>query len=313
MTRFINTVLITVFAFFVFLGVFWQFAGGGTGAGTRGDPTVTDIEPRWQPASPQELLVDLTVHNPAGQEGRVSSITYEAKVDGKVVDEAIARVPPGPPTLLAPKADGHVQFPIDLPDGFITRWWPQYMSDGEDAELTITGSIALRRDDGSHEAPFVWRSSWTGKLADRLSEAVQNCDDDPTELCMADSDFFWKEGTLHAKLTLHNPGPDTVTIRNSTIRLLFAERAVVTGNVDLDEDLLPDSDADVNVAMSFSQQAISAWWPDHIARCERTPLLLGMDLQAHSVPDGPDDPGAVTSLQWTFPASPFQTAFVCDQ
>lgn len=313
MTRFINTVLITVFAFFVFLGIFWQFAGGGTGAGARGDPTVTGIEPRWQPSAPQELLVDLTVHNPAGQEGRVSSLTYEAKVDGTVVDTAIARVPSGPPTTIGPKTDGHVQFPVDLPEGFILRWWPEYMKDAEDAELSIVGTVTLRRDDGSHDAPFEWRSSWQGKLADRLTEAVQNCDDEPSELCMAESEFFWKEGTLHATLTLHNPGPDTVSIRNSTIRLLFAERAVVTGDVDLERELLPDSDTKVDLAMSFSQAAITAWWPDHIARCERTPLLLGMDLQAHSLPDGPEEPGAVTTLQWTFPASPFQTAFVCDQ
>jgi LEA14-like dessication related protein len=313
LTRFINTVLITVFAFFVFLGIFWQFAGGGTGAGARGDPTVVDIEPRWQPASPQELLVDLTVHNPAGQEGRVSSITYEAKVDGVVVDKAIARVPTGPAVIVDPKADGSVQFPVDLPEGFIVQWWPDYMKDAEDTELSIAGTVALRRDDGTHAAPFEWRSSWTGKLADRLTEAVQNCDDQPTELCMKESRFFWKDGTLHATLTFHNPGPETVAIRNSTIRLLFADRAVVTGNVDLERELEPDSDTDVELAMSFSQQAITDWWPDHIARCERTPLLLGMDLQAHTLPDGPEDAGNVTTLQWTFPASPFQTAFVCDQ
>src|SRR5687767_2119252 len=105
LTRFINTVLITVFAFFVFLGIFWQFAGGGTGAGARGDPMVTGIEPRWQPASPQELLVALTVHNPAGQEGRVSAITYEAKVDGVLVDQATSLVLPDPPTVIEAKSD----------------------------------------------------------------------------------------------------------------------------------------------------------------------------------------------------------------
>jgi LEA14-like dessication related protein len=274
---------------------------------------VTDIAPRWQPSSPQELLVDLTVHNPAGQDGRVSSITYEAVIDGKVVDGAVARVPSGPAITVPAKGDASVHFPVDLPDGFASTWWPQYMKDGEDAELNIQGTVSLRRDDGVHEAPFAWRSKWTGELADHLTDAVENCEDGATDLCMAQSDFFWKDGTLHATLTLHNPGPDAVSIRNATVLLLFGERQVVSGNVDLVRELGAGDDAEVALALTFSQKAISAWWPDHIARCERTPLTLGMDLQAHSIPEGPDDPGHVTTLQWTFPASPFQTRFVCDQ
>lgn len=311
MTRFINTVLITVFAFFVFLGIFWQFAGGGTGAGARGDPSVVDVAPRWQPAAPQELLVALTVYNPAGQEGRIASITYKATIDGTTVDEAIARVPPGPAIDVPAKGEAPVDFPVDLPDGFIADWWPEYRAHGEAVELVISGSVVLRRDDGTHEAPFEWRSEWTGQLAERLTEAVKNCDDEPSDLCLEESEFFWKDGTLHARLVLHNPGPDPVAIRNATLRVLFGERTVVSRDIDLVRELQPDADAEVELALGFSQPAIDQWWPEHIARCERTPLVVGMDLQAHDLPDSEDDPGSVTTLQWTFPAAPFQTRFVC--
>ncbi|MHB1260944.1 MAG: hypothetical protein ACYC2H_04430 [Thermoplasmatota archaeon] len=312
MTRFINTVLITVFAFFVILGVFWQFAGGGTGAGERGDPTVTAISPSWQPAAAQEMLVELTVHNPAGQEGRIASVTYEAIVDGDVVDKAVARVPPGPAVIVPPKAEAVVHVPVDLPEDFVLTWWPTYMEDGEAAELSIRGTVALRRDDGLHDAGFEWRSKWTGELAERLTAAVRNCEAQPNDLCLASSQFFWKEGTLHASLSLHNPGPDAIAVRNSTVRLLFGDEVVVSGKVDFVRELDPGSDTDVELALSFSQKAIAAWWPDHLERCERTPLELGMTLQAHSLPNGTEGPGAVTTLQWTFPAPPFQTRFVCD-
>lgn len=313
MTRFINTVLITVFAFFVLLGVFWQFAGGGTGAGERGDPTVTAIAPSWQPTAPQEMLVELTVHNPAGQEGRVASVTYEALVGGEVVDQAVARVPPGPAVIVAPKAEAVVHVPVDLPDDFVLQWWPAYMEDGEAAELSIRGAVSLRRDDGLHDATFEWRSKWTGELAERLTAAVRNCDAQPHDLCLGSSEFFWKDGALHATLLLHNPGPDPVSVRNSTVRLLFGDHAVVSGKVDLVRELDPGSDVEVELALSFAQKAIAAWWPDHLERCERTPIELGMTLQAHSLPDGAEGPGSVTTLQWTFPAAPFQTRFVCDQ
>jgi LEA14-like dessication related protein len=313
LTRFINTVLITVFAFFVFLAIFWQIAGGGTGAGARGDPTVTDVSPRWQPAQPQELLVDLTVFNPAGQEGRIASVSYEAMVDGEPIDKALDRVPPGPTVLVGPKAAGRVSFPVDLSDGFATKWWPDYMEDSEEADLRIVGSVSLRRDDGVHEAPFEWRSTWTGQLAERLTAAVANCEDDPVDLCMRESRFYWEEGTLHATLTLHNPGPHGLAIRNSTLRLLFGERAVVSGTVDLLREIKPDTDTDVELSLTFSQKAIDAWWPDHIARCERTPLVLGMDLQVQELPQDDNATGQVTTLQWTFPAAPFETRFVCAQ
>jgi LEA14-like dessication related protein len=317
LTRFINTVLITVFAFFVFLGVFWQFAGGGTGAGARGDPTVIDVAPRWQPGAPQDLLIDVTLHNPAGQDGQVASITYEAKVDGEVVDKAIARVPAGPPVVVPGKGDGVVHFTVDLPEGFIRQWWPAYMQHAEKAELSIQGTVSLRRDDGVHDATFEWRSAWTGELAAHLAEAVKNCDETPTDLCVANSDFVWKEGKLHATLVLHNPGPEALAVRNASVRLLFGEQAVVSGDVDLVRELEADTDTEVPLVLTFSQAAIDTWWPDHIARCERTPLVFGMDLQAQALPattgEEEGEPGRITTLQWTFPASPFQTRFVCAQ
>lgn len=254
----------------------------------------------------------VTLHNPAGQEGRITAVSYAAHVDGVLVDEAIARVPSGDPVVVPPKDQATVRFPVDLPEDFILDWWPAYMKAGEDAELRIQGSVDLRRDDGIHPATFEWRSSWTGQLADHLTSAVRNCDPVPTDLCMADSEFFWKDGALHATLKLHNPGPETLSLRNSTVRLLFGERAVVSGNVDLARELRPGSDIEVDLALSFSQQAVTAWWPEHVARCERTPLSLGMQLQAHTLPDG-DDPGEAALLQWTFPAAPFETRFVCAQ
>jgi LEA14-like dessication related protein len=313
MTRLINAVLIAAVSFFVFLGVFWQFAGGGTGAGARGEPSVTAVVPRWQPAGQQEIGVELTVHNPAGTTGRIAAVSYEALVNGDTVDHAVARVPAGGPVDVAAKADGLVRFGVDLPEGFATQWWTAYMHDAESSDLRIRGNVTLQREDGAHEAPFEWRSAWTGDLAKRLQNAVRNCEG-ATGLCLADSQFTWKDGALHARLTLHNPGPDTVAIRNTTLRLLFGDAAVVRGDVDLVRDLAPDDDAQVDLALGFSQAGIAAWWPDHVARCERTPLALGLDLQARSAAQGADGANAtseVTTLQWLFPASTFQTRFVC--
>lgn len=311
MTRLINAILITVFAFFVFLGVFWQFAGGGTGAGPRGEPSVEAIEPRWQPGAGPELLVDLRVHNPAGLDGELASVSYEALLDGRVLDRAVARVPFSGPVAIGPESEANVAFAVDLPERFANDWWASYMRSGEKAELRIHGAVELRREDGVHEAPFEWRSTWTGELAERLEAAVRNCDATPTDLCMAGSSFEWRDGSLRATLTLRNPGTEAVAVRNASLRLLFAERPVVSGGVDLVQRLDPGAEAEVELALAFAPDAIAAWWPDHVARCERTPVALGMDLQAHSIPRGSETESEVTTLQWTFPASTFQTRFAC--
>lgn len=310
MTRLINATLIAVVSFFVVLGVFWQFAGGGTGAGPRGEPEVTAVVPRWQPSAQQDLGVEVAVHNPAGTPGKITAVTYEALVNGQSLDRAVARVPPGGPVDVPAKGDGTVRFGVDLGDGFATKWWTDYMKKAESSEIRIHGTVTLQREDGAHEAPFEWRSAWTGDLAKKLQNAVRNCEGS-SGLCLADSSFTWKDGALHAKLTLHNPGPETVTVRNTTLRLLFGEDAVVRGDVDLVRDVLPGDDATVDLALGFAQPAIAAWWPDHVARCERTPLALGLDLQARSVAEGANATEEVTTLQWLFPASTFQTRFVC--
>jgi LEA14-like dessication related protein len=314
-TRFINAVLISVFAFFVFVGVFMQFTGDGAeGKSPGGAPTVTAVDATWQPEKEQEMLLELQVHNPSSLASRVSAVSYKAEVEGRLVDSAVARpVDGGSALVIDGKGDAPVRLPIDLPDDFVLTWWPAYMADGEKADLRIQGTLAIRRDDGSRDVPFEWRSTWQGDLAGQLSDAVANCSPSETDLCLEEGHFFWKEGALHADLGFRNPGSDPIAIRNTTIALLFGDRAVVSGDVDVAQQVRAKGDATVGLALTFSPTAMEAWWPDHLARCERTPVTLRMDLQVEGVDDPADgEPaGNITTLQWTFAASTFQTRFVC--
>lgn len=304
MTRLINTVLITVVAFFVFLGVFWQFAGGGTGAGPRGAPTVTALSPQWQ-GSPPHILVGMTVHNPAADPARPSALSYEATVDGQVVDHAVGK--PLTDAPIPPKGDGPVQFMVTLPTGFAVSWWTAYMQHAETSDVRIHGTVSLRRADGPHEAPFEWRSSWTGTLAKDLGNAAANCEPNATDVCLSGAQFSWKSGALHADLVLRNPGAKPVALGNATVGLDFGGHAVVAGRVDLAQSVPAGGSATVPLTLAFSQPAIAAWWPEHAARCERTPVAFALDLQARSLANGT----GVTTLQWTFPSADLDTRFVC--
>jgi LEA14-like dessication related protein len=312
-TRFINAVLISVFAFFVFLGVFWQFTGHGSQEHKPGGAaTVTAVMPHWQADPTQELLLDVKVHNPSSLPGKVPTVSYQATVDGKSIDLAVARPIAGLPVTIPGKSDATVHVPVDLPDDFVVQWWPSYMAGGEAADLRIHGSLAVRRDDVNRDAPFEWHSHWQGALATSLSDAVANCDQSGGggDLCLQGSKFFWKDGALHATLRMHNPGDQAVMVGNTTITLLFADRAVVNGNVDVAQQVPPGDDAQVGLGPTFSQSAMAAWWPDHLARCERTPVAFRMELQVNPV-SGDGTSNEVTTLQWTFPAAAFQTRFAC--
>jgi len=304
-TRLINTALITVVAFFVFLGVFWQFAGGGTGAGPRGDPTVTALAPQWQ-GKPPSILMRMTVHNPSTAVARPVALSYNATIDGKVVDHANAR-PVADAAPIPARGDGPVQFTVTLPDGFAEAWWASYAQHAESSDLRVKGTVTLRRDDGLHDAAFEWRSAWTGTLAKDLGNTAANCDPNATDVCLASSAFSWRSGALHADLVLRNPGPQAVALGNTSVRLDFGGHAVVSGRVDLVKTIPAGSDATVPLTLAFSPPAIASWWPEHVARCERTPVTFALDLQARSATNGT----GVATQQWTFPSADLATRFVC--
>ena len=311
LTRFINAVLISLVAFFVFVAVFWQVMGDGAGRSPGSAPTVTNVEARWQPEDEREMLIELTLDNPSSLPARASAITYRAEVDGRLVDSAVSRpLSEAVAPRIEGREEGTIEVLVDLPDDFITTWWPTYMEEGEKADLRVHGTLDVRRDDGDRDVVFEWRSSWQGDLAAKLSEAVHNCSASTDDLCLDNGEFLWQDGGLHADLAFSNRSPDPVALHNMTIALLFGDRTVIAGEVDLARQVAADGEEDVGLALAFSQAALSAWWPDHMARCERTPVALRIGLEVE-VLDGDAEGGAFSTVQWTFPASTFQTRFVC--
>ena len=311
MTRLVNAALITVVAFFVFLGVFWQFSGdGGEARPPGGAPAVTGVAASWQPAAEREMLLELQVDNPSSLESRVTAVSYEAETDGHLFDSAVAR-PLAPAVAIPGRGEAPVRIAVDLPEDFVLTWWPAYMADGEGADLRIVGTLAVKRDDGSREVGFEWRSSWQGELADGLSGAARNCAEGDPDVCLEDSRFFWRDGALHADLAFANPGTQAVAVRNTTFQLLFGDRPVVDGEVDLARTIGASGEAEVGLVLAFSPEAMQAWWPDHLARCERSPVALRMDLQVEPLDPEGAGTGDIAVLQWTFPAPSFRTSFVC--
>src|SRR5688572_25938730 len=101
MTRFINTTLIGLVAFFVFLAVLWLFvdptAPGLATSGGDSVVTVESVEADWDSANAQGTAIDVKVmlHN-AGAAGAITQVAYRATLDGQV----IAAASEDPPTSI---------------------------------------------------------------------------------------------------------------------------------------------------------------------------------------------------------------------
>src|SRR5688572_7639501 len=107
MTRFINTTLIGLVAFFVFLAVLWLFVdpaapGLATTAGPESPVEIESVEAEWDAANGQGTAIDVKVmvHN-AGAAATVTQVAYRATLDGQL----LAAASEDPPTAIPAGTD----------------------------------------------------------------------------------------------------------------------------------------------------------------------------------------------------------------
>lgn len=306
MTRFINTTLIGLVAFFVFLAVLWLFvdpAAPGL-ATSSGDSVVTveSVEADWDPESPAGTAIDvkLMVHN-AGAAGAITQLAYRATLDGQIV----AASSQDPPTSIPAGADAPIRFTVGLPPDFAARWLAAYQSHDEASTLRIDGTVVVRMAAADHSLPFEWKSSWKGALLDRLSASPQDCPGPPAPLCLESLGTAFKSGDLQATLALRNDQNDPLLVRNGTFRLVFEDVTVATGRLGEGLEISPGGEADIPVRLVFDDGALAQWWGGHVARCEDSRLSLNIGLEVQTAGADP------SVVDWDILAAPFHTGFLC--
>lgn len=306
MTRFINTTLIGLVAFFVFLAVLWLFVdpkapGLATAAGDS-VVTIDSVEAAWDPSDAQGTAIDVEVmvHN-AGAAGAVTQVAYRTTLDGQVV----AAASQDPPTSIPAGADAPVRFTVELPPDFAARWLAAYQAHGEASTLRIDGTIVVRMAAGDHSLPFEWKSAWKGQLLDRLSASPQDCPGPPAPLCLESLDTAFRSGDLQVTLALRNDQSDPLLVRNGTFRLVFEDTTVATGRLGESLEISPGGEADIPVRVAFDDGALAQWWAGHVARCEDSRLSLNIGLEVETAGTGP------SLVDWDILAAPFHTGFLC--
>lgn len=307
MTRFVNTTLIGLVAFFVFLAVLWLFVdptapGLATTSGGDSPVAIKSVDAQWDPASQQGTAIDVEVmlHN-EGAAAAITQVAYRVMLD----DQLMAAASEDPPTAIPAGADAPVRFTVELPPDFAARWLVAYQEHGESSTLRIDGTIVVRTAAADHRLPFDWKSTWKGALLDRLEASPQDCPGPPAPLCLESLDTAFKAGGLQTTVSLRNDQSDPLLVRNGTFRLVFQDVTVARGTIEEGLEISPGSDADIPVRLSFDDEALAQWWAGHVGRCEDSRLSLNIGLEVETVSAGP------SVVDWDILAAPFHTGFLC--
>jgi LEA14-like dessication related protein len=303
-TRFVNSVLIAVFAFFVFLALFWLVAGDSAQP-PRQALQVRDVSPRWGRAGADgvEVKVDLGVHNPSISEARVLAVEYEVLMMDGVVAEGRRDLA----QRVTPQGFATVPLTVRLPGGLAPAWWEAYTGAGEEGSFTVRGSVVGRIGNDVRSVPFEWGSSWDSSLAESVASAAENCGS-VSGLCLEATSTSWQGSDLRLRLSLRNDGRATYIVDNATAALELAgvQVAVAEGFPSL--FLQPGESGSLTLVLPADPQALQAWWAEHLRHCEwsgvRARLALGVQAETF---DGPVREVAI----WSFDAAPFLTQHMC--
>lgn len=304
MTRFINTALIALSCFVLFLAVLWLVVDpkapgldtqseGGTAVSVRSTKVT------WDESAPgQRMGVDVLLRN-QGAAGTLTQVAYRATLDGA----PLASGTTSPPISIPAGLDVPLHFTIDLPPDTATRWLRAVQA-GEPLQLKVDGSLAVRTAAADQRVPFSWSVASDSHLLEHLADAPQECPGPPAPLCLKDLDAELAGGRMQASLGLRNDQGDPLRVRNGTFRLVFEDVTVATGRLEGDLEIAPGEAADLKVSLAFDDQALRQWWAGHAGHCEVSRLAFAVGLEVDTV-------GGPSAVDWELLASPLQTGLLC--
>ncbi|MES2155245.1 MAG: LEA type 2 family protein [bacterium] len=317
-----NAVLISFLALFGLLVLVVVYTGnGGPAAESRSVPStsttsqempsafrVAAVQARWDTTDPaaRHIVVTLVLQSNGTMPGRATAVTYEAFSHGRSI--AAAKVPTG--VDLAPAQQTSLWFVVPLGANFVPAWWDAYVAADESSDLSIKGLVEVADGGAGQSPPFSISNAWTGNLADTVAAAAHNCADGHAEVCLDAATASWRNGSLDVNLRLRNPGADVVVVRGIDAALDLAGNAVASGTSDTTLRIPAGGTASAHATLGFSRDAMAAWWPGHVGRCETSPVVLELIVQ--ETPDNATAP-VPPPVHWTFQAHDFATHLVCQE
>jgi len=301
--RILNSVLISILAFFGFLGVFALTGLRGSEGGTPGQTTIARVATQWAGASTDgsAIQVTLTLANPGSEPVQAIRINHELVVSGMTFDQATV-----PLTQSVPGGkQGTVTYMANLDSRFVATWWQAHTQNGESSRLAVRGDLLVREGNLERHLPFEWTSEWQGRTTDLLS-GLADCPQETQDVCLQSTSAHWDQGKLQAEIVLRNAGSFDLQVAGGSVTLAFGPETVAMATVPR-TDLPAQGTATFEVSLSFDDAAMSRWWPSHVSSCESSPAQANLAVQLQEW-DGWD----AGAMAWRSPPATLRTAFLCE-
>lgn len=348
MNRAVNTVLVTMLAFFVFLAVLVYVTGPGasgpadgsegapesvssttsstspmpsttttaststTPAPSAGSIVLRDVHAAWaQGASGDaELVLTLDLDNPGATPASVEDVTFELSFNGDAARRGTwaGAVLPAGSTS---EVGGRIAFDEDL----TARWWDEFTYAEGEPIVRIAGDI---RPSGADPIAYAWQSRADGDLAAQLLHDEPECGDDA--VCIVDEEAQWFAGTLRWTVTLENTATENVSLHEGRAKLALG--GVEVAATDIDEAVVaPGERVRVTIDFDFDEDAVHAWWTPHALNCESSAARVDLRFMQHWQEPAVDEDGNSTGppqdrtelADWSFSTSSYETGLVCER
>jgi LEA14-like dessication related protein len=275
-------------------------------------PRVTSADATWvEGSNGTELRLELVVDNPRRTEAEIQGIEYRVWYGDRASDP-VRQVG----ALVIPAdAQDNLSFTVALP-GFPATWWQDYVQEEERGLVRIEGELSVVQSVRKQAVPFDWEASWRGSWDSAMADDLRNCPRDGEPLCLSGADPEWTGLGLGLVLEVRNQASSPVNITDATATLRFRDAAVAGGGGEGALPLAAGQNRSLSMFLAFDDEALAAWWPDHVEACESSPTDISIRITvATSQAQGTGENATVSetsrTLEWEFEGPALRTQLAC--
>lgn len=320
MSKLANAFIIGFISFLFLVAIFWYAVEVGQNQGV----TVEGLQAEWGSVDQETTVIDASIRfkNPHAFQVQVLRLEYaftvnDNRVGGGFIDREIR---------LEPGSERDVEFSIQVPSSFVADWWQAHALAGEETTLAIQGEASVKVSADTQVLPFESKADWTDDWVESWTGALETCPRPEPQPCVSEASYEWKRGSggllLQSSFDVHNPNDAAMEIRNGSFRLLLGGNLVSEGHFTETVTIPAEQSRVVRIDSPFAASGLVAWWPSHVAGCERSRADVSLSL-SYALQEQPASSGNNTTQEpgygpvqepavWEVRIPNLETRFLCD-
>ena len=233
---------------------------------------VRGIRAAWVPQNDSPGIVatfDLVNHGALKAE--LTEIRYTAELNGAVADDGAHAYR----ATLLPGASHEVPLDVRLSEAAIIAWWDGLVQ-GEEVRLRLHGTVNGSAGPNDLSVPFDWTTERAGKPAATIEDLAPACTANDLP-CLESVQFglVTDARQLPIKIILKAPDQTRADLADLALSLRLGDVIVAEARGE-DVSVYGGYRVELPLDLEVSAPALTTWLPDHLARCETSPVTLDL-------------------------------------